>query len=191
MAVVERMSESARGGVLVVGGSESERERWQMALVDLVSTDAVADGTEALACIDDGVEVLVVHRGLADQAASELVATVRDREFTVRAALLSPERPEGDVVAQGFDAWLQTPVEADLLVRTVEGLLACRRYDRAVGDLYELASEHAGPEADTLAVRERIHEARAEADAALAAVETIDREALLANSPAAFSEGGQ
>ncbi len=191
MPVVERMSESACGAALVVGGSERERERWRTALVDLVSTEAVADGAEALTCIDEGVEVLVVHRDLPDREASELIATVRDRGFSVRAVLLSPERPEGDVVAQGFDAWLQTPVEADLLVRTVEGLLACRRYDRAIADLYELASEHAGREADTLTVRERIHEARSEADAALAAVETIDREALLANSPAAFSEGGQ
>jgi hypothetical protein len=37
--------------------------------------------------------------------------------------------------------------------------------------------------------REEIDEARAAADAALAAVETADREALLANSPASFDAG--
>lgn len=184
------MSESARDAALIVGGSDRERERWAGALAGLVDTvTAVADAADALARFDASVEVALVHRDLPDRDASSFVASARERGHTFRAALLTPERPEGEVVSQGFDAWLLVPVGAETLVRTVEGLLACRRYDRAIADLYELASERAPEGADTMAVRERIHAARDEADAALEAVEAIEREALLANSPAAFRDG--
>lgn len=182
------MSESAREEALVVGGSEAERSRWTAALADLVDPVAVADGTDALERADAGTELLLVHRDLPERTAAELVAAVRERGITVRAALLTPETPETDVVDRGFDAWLLTPVDEGLLQRTVEGLLACRRYDRAIADLYALASERATEEAETMEARERIEAARADADAALEAVESIDREALLANSPAAFSD---
>ena len=182
------MSESAREGALVVGGSEAERSRWAAALADLVDPVAAADGAEALERVGPETEILLVHRDLPERTATELVAAVRERGITVRAALLTPETPETDVVERGFDAWLLTPVEEGLLQQTVEGLLACRRYDRAIADLYALASEQATEEAETMEVRERIEAARTNADAALEAVESIDREALLANSPAAFRD---
>lgn len=182
------MSQSARESALVVGGSEAEREGWTEALTGVVTPVAAVDGADALARLDPGTEVLFVHRDLPDQEAPALVAAARERGVTFRAALLTPEAPETDVVADGFDAWLSTPVEAELLVRTVEGLLACRRYDRAIADLYLLASEQAADGDDTMGTRERIETARAEADAALGAIETIDRRALLANSPAVFRD---
>lgn len=185
------MSKSARGAALVVGGSDAERSRWAEALTGLVTPVTAADGTEALAQLDPETEVLLVHRDLADRDAPALVTAARERGGTFRAALLSPEAPETDVVAAGFDAWLLVPVEADLLTRTVEGLLACRRYDRAIAELYNIASEQAAEGGDTLGTREGFETARAEADAALEAIETIDRRALLANSPAAFRDGSE
>ncbi|WP_276260321.1 hypothetical protein [Haloglomus litoreum] len=182
------MSKSARGAALVVGGSDAERNRWAEALPDHVTPVTVADGTEALAQLEPETEVLLVHRDLPDRDAPALVTEARERGATFRAALLSPEAPETDVVAEGFDAWLLVPVEPDLLTRTVEGLLACRRYDRAIGELYDLASERAAAGDDRLGAHERLGTARAEADAALEAIETIDRRALLANSPAAFRD---
>jgi hypothetical protein len=180
------MSESARGAALVVGGSSAERDRWQAALAGHLCTDAARDAAGALDQIGPATEILLVHRELPDESAAGVVAAARDDGATVRAALLTPVTPEGNVVALGFDAWLRTPVDAELLARTVEGLLACRAYDRAIADLYELATETAGTGDSP---RGRVEAARAEADAALAAVETIDREALLANSPAAFEDG--
>ncbi|MFB6205615.1 MAG: hypothetical protein ABEJ05_03680 [Haloglomus sp.] len=182
------MSQSARSEALVVGGSRAEQERWTEALVPLVRPTAVADGAAALERIDSEVDVLLVHRDLPDQAASDLVVRAREQGYTFRAALLAETTPEEDVVEQGFDTWLLTPVEEELLTRTVEGLLACRRYDRAISNLYTLASEQATEGTDTMTGRERVEAARAEADAALEAVDTIDREALLANSPAVFRD---
>lgn len=183
------MSESARDGALVVGGSEAERERWTAAITGLASPiTAVGDAEAALKLIDPATEVVLVHRDLPERTAADFVAAARERGFTFRAALLTPETPEADVVEQGLDAWLLTPVDEGLLQRTVEGLLACRRYDRAIADLYELASERAAEGTEAMAARERIEAARETADEALEAVETIDREALLANSPAAFGD---
>lgn len=180
------MSESAHGAALVVGGSAAERERWAGALAEhaRVDADAVADGATVLDRIHRDVEALLVHRELPEYEAPELLARIRERGFAVRAALLSPEAPTDDIVALGFDAWLRLPVEPELLAGTVDGLLACRAYDRAIADLYELAAAQAQDEADQTA-RDRVEAARKEADAALEAIGTIDRKALLANSPSA------
>jgi hypothetical protein len=182
------MSKSVRGAALVVGGSDAERDRWVEALAGHITPVPVGDGSEALAQLDPETEVLLVHRDLPDRDAPTLLTAARERGYTFRAALLTPEAPETDVVTEGFDAWLLTPVEADLLTRTVEGLLACRRYDRAIAELYDIASEQAAA-GDDIGARERFETARAEADAALEAIEAIDRRALLANSPTAFDDG--
>lgn len=182
------MSQSARGSALIVGGPEAERERLAEVIAGPVAAVAVADGSAALARLEPETEVLLVHRDLPDRDAPALLAAARDRGFTFRAALLTPDPPETDVVTQGFDAWLHVPADEERLTRTVEGLLACRHYDQAIADLYDLASERAADDDDTMATRERIETARAEADAALEAIDTIDREALLANSPSAFRD---
>lgn len=183
------MSESANGVALVVGGSVAERERWTEALDEhaRVDADAVADGATALDRIHRDVQALLVHRELPDFEASELLSRVREQGVAVRAALLSPESPTEEVVTLGFDAWLRLPVESELLARTVDGLLACRAYDRAIAELYELATEQAQDEMDR-AARDRVEAAREEADAALEAIDPIDRKALLANNPSALGE---
>lgn len=189
MAVIGYMSESANGVALVVGGSAAERERWTEALDEhaRVDADAVADGATALDRIHRDVQALLVHRELPDFEASELLSRVREQGVAVRAALLSPESPTEEVVTLGFDAWLRLPVESELLARTVDGLLACRAYDRAIAELYELATEQAQDEMDR-AARDRVEAAREEADAALEAIDPIDRKALLANNPSALGE---
>jgi CheY-like chemotaxis protein len=184
------MSESARGSALLVGGSEAERDRWVAALAETVPTTAVPDGGAALDRLAGDVEVMLVHADLSDPDPPALVAAAREEGHMFRAALVTARAPTEDVVSQGFDAWLLTPVDADQLAETVEGLLACREYDRAVGALYRVATARAeGEDEDEAVTREEIDEARAAADAALAAVETADREALLANSPASFDAG--
>jgi len=169
------MSGSAPDTTLVVGGSAAERERWTGMLADV--DGAVADGAAALDRFAPDIEALLVHRGLPERTAPALVSAARERGFAFRAALLTPEAPTADIVALGFDAWLLTPVDSELLARTAEGLLACRDYDRAISALYEVASE--GADGGTDAAREQVEAARERADAALQA---IDRRALLANN---------
>lgn len=176
--------------MLVVGGSTAQRERWTGALAEHARVDAddVGDGSAALGRLDAGVEAVLVHRDLPEYGAPELLSRLREQGTPVRAALLSTTAPEADTVALGFDAWLRLPVEPELLAQTVEGLLACRAYDRAIAELYEIASEQAR-NGENRAARDRVETARREADAALEAVDPIDRKALLANSPAAFDDG--
>jgi hypothetical protein len=176
------MSGSAPDTTLVVGGSAAERECWTGMLADVDGADAgaVADGAAALDRFAPDVEALLVHRELPERTAPALVSTARERGFAFRTALLTPEAPTADIVALGFDAWLLTPVDSELLARTAEGLLACRDYDRAISALYEVASE--GADGGTDAAREQVEAARERADAALQAIETIDRRALLANN---------
>jgi len=168
--------------MLVVGGSAAERERWTGMLADVDGADAevVTDGAAALDRLAPDVEALLVHRELPERTAPALVSAARERGIAFRAALLAPEAPTTDIVALGFDAWLLTPVDPELLARTAEGLLACRAYDRAISALYEVASEGADEGTDT--AREQVETARERADAALQAIETIDRRALLANN---------
>lgn len=178
------MSDSARGSLLVVGGSPSERERWVRTLSDLSSVSDVADASTGLERLSPSVEVLLVHRDLPDREPSAFLSAVRERGYAVRAALLTPVAPTENIVDRGFDAWLGTPVEEARLRRAVESLFACRAYDRAVADLYRLARRR-GTDRRSVSPEE-VEGAREAADEALAAIDTADREALLANSPSAF-----
>lgn len=182
------MSDSAQGSVLVVGGSTRERERWVRALSELTGAVGAADGPAALDRLSDEVEVVLVHRDLSGEEPAAFVSAVRDRGHAVRAALLTPAAPTTDIVEQGFDAWFRTPVDEGRLRRGVESLFACRAYDRAITDLYQLARQRTASEPSV--TPERVQAAREAADEALADIDTADREALLANSPTAFESGG-
>jgi CheY-like chemotaxis protein len=166
--------------VLVVGGDTRERERRLAALPRAVAAGEVPDGTAALERLTADVDVLLVDHGLQDYTPSEFITTARERGYAVRGLLLRPSPPEYDPVQRGFDAWLRTPVDPDSLVESAGTVLACRAYDDALRALYHAAVKQAGGVRPT---RDRVKELRTAADEALAAVDSVDARALLANAP--------
>lgn len=166
--------------VLVVGGDTRERERRLGVLPRAVAAGEAPDGTAALERLTTDVDVLLVDHGLQDYTPSEFITTARERGYAVRGLLLRPSPPEYDPVERGFDAWLRTPVDPDSLVESVRTVLACRAYDDALKTLYHAAVEQAE---GTHPVQDQVVELRKAADDALAAVDSVDARALLANAP--------
>ena len=100
-------------------------------------------GRDALAAIDETVDVILLDRRMPDLPGDEVLATVRDRGIGCRVAMVTAVEPDFDIVAMGFDDYLVKPVSKEALRGTVENLLQREEYVDGVGELFSLASKKA------------------------------------------------
>jgi DNA-binding response OmpR family regulator len=100
-------------------------------------------GRDALAAIDETVDVILLDRRMPDLPGDEVLATVRDRGIDCRVAMVTAVEPDFDIVAMGFDDYLVKPVSKEALRGTVENLLRREEYADGVRELFSLASKKA------------------------------------------------
>jgi two-component system response regulator AdeR len=100
-------------------------------------------GRDALAAIDETVDVILLDRRMPDLPGDEVLSTVRDRDIDCRVAMVTAVEPDFDIVAMGFDDYLVKPVSKEALQGTVENLLRREEYAEGVHELFSLASKKA------------------------------------------------
>jgi DNA-binding response OmpR family regulator len=100
-------------------------------------------GRDALAAIDETVDVILLDRRMPDLPGDEVLAAVRDRGIDCRVAMVTAVEPDFDIVDMGFDDYLVKPVSKEALRGTVENLLQREEYVDGVGELFSLASKKA------------------------------------------------
>jgi DNA-binding response OmpR family regulator len=100
-------------------------------------------GRDALAAIDETVDVILLDRRMPDLPGDEVLSTVRDRGIDCRVAMVTAVEPDFDIVAMGFDDYLVKPVSKEALRGTVENLLRREEYADGVRELFSLASKKA------------------------------------------------
>lgn len=113
------------------------------------------DGDQALAALDESVDVVLLDRRMPEMHGDELLELIRDRGLSCRVTIVTAIDPDFDIIELGFDEYLTKPVSAVELRRTVERMLSLREYDQEVQEYFSLASKiatlHASQSQATLA----------------------------------------
>lgn len=123
------------------------------------------DGDQALAALDESVDVVLLDRRMPEVHGDELLELIRDRGLSCRVTIVTAIDPDFDIIELGFDEYLTKPVSAVELRRTVERMLSLRDYDQEVQEYFSLASKiatlHASQSQATLADSEEYAELHA------------------------------
>jgi DNA-binding response OmpR family regulator len=129
--------------VLVV---EDERELadlfadWLSASYD-VRTAYSAD--EALAELDEAVDVVLLDRRLPERSGDDVLAEIDAAGLDCQVAMVTAVDPDFDVLELGIDAYVVKPVDRDNLKDLVDRLLARSLYSEEVQKYFSLASKRA------------------------------------------------
>lgn len=105
------------------------------------------DGDEALAAIDESVDVVLLDRRMPEPSGEEVLAIVRERGYDCRIAIVTAVEPDFDIIDMEFDTYLTKPVSKDDLEGTIERLLLVADYDQESRELFALARTRAALEA--------------------------------------------
>jgi len=133
--------------VLVVDDEEKivrAHERW---LQDEYEVLTAYGGEEALATIDERVDVALLDRMMPDLDGDEVVDEIRSREDVQDCFLVmvSAAEPDFDIVELGFDDYVVKPAGEEPLKSTIEDALEQQGFghDEKIRELYSLSSKRA------------------------------------------------
>jgi len=132
-----------RPRVLVVEDEADVRELY----VDRLSTDyevvTARTGEEALAVIDDAVDVVLLDRRLPGLHGDDTLRRIRESGVDVRVAVVTAVTAGLDVVGLPIDAYVRKPVDAGELRVLVDRLVRVARYDDHVRQYYAISQKWA------------------------------------------------
>ena len=126
-------------GVLIVDDQEDVVEVYAMALSAEYTVEKAYDGDEALAALDDSIDVVILDRRMPGLSGREVLAEIRDRDLDVRVAIVTAVDPDFDILEMEFDAYLTKPVEEAELRAVVSDLVDLSAVDADLRELLSLA----------------------------------------------------
>ncbi len=132
---------SDRTTVLVVDDEREVADVYALRLDSQYETRTAYGGAEALAALDDTVDVVLLDRRMPDTSGDEALAEIRDSGYDCRVIMLTAVDPGRDIVGMPFDDYLCKPVEKDDLVRAIEQQLLVKRHDGRLGEYLEARSK--------------------------------------------------
>ncbi|WP_226010719.1 response regulator [Halomicrobium salinisoli] len=179
--------------VLVVDDEREVADVYALRLGDEYETETAYGGEEALASIDEDVDVVLLDRRMPDLSGDDVLDEIRERGLDCRVIMITAVDPDFDIIDMPFDDYICKPIEKEDLVAAIEQQLAAQRYDDRLSAYLKVTSKLALLEAEKTPqaledsaevadLRTRVAELRAEVDAALAEFDDID---------AAFKEIGR
>jgi len=116
----------ARSTVLVVDDEPRVADRygeWLARRYD-VRTAYEDDAAVELLREDPGaIDAVILSRRRSAVADDRVLVSIRDAGYDCPVALVTDDRPDGDVVDRGFDDYLTEPVSEEALLRSVDSLL--------------------------------------------------------------------
>jgi DNA-binding response OmpR family regulator len=128
-----------RGDVLVVDDDEEMADLYAELLSDRYATDVAYDGEAALERLAErSYDVVMLDRNMPDITGDDVLVTLRDWEVDVSVALVTGERPDGDLLDRGFEEYLLKPVSREVLRATVDDLVDSASQDVLWRELSEL-----------------------------------------------------
>lgn len=135
------MAATGEATVLVVEDEPDLRETYIAALERECDVRAASDGDEALAAVDDAVDVVFLDRRMPGTSGDEVLSEVRDRGVDCRVVMVTAVEPDTDVLQMEFDEYLVKPVESDDLRSAVERMLARNAMEDRLREMFAVASK--------------------------------------------------
>lgn len=137
------MDDTTEPVVLVVEDEADVAETYELWLRESYDVRSARDGDEALAKLDDDVEVVLLDRMMPGLSGDEVLERIREQDLGCRVAMVTAVEPDFDILELGFDAYLSKPVTSDDLFDTVEKLLERASYDAFLQEYYALVETQA------------------------------------------------
>jgi len=104
---------------------------------------SVNDGAEAVAVIDETIDVVLLDRQMPELSGDEVIEALNDQEHNCRIAMVTAVEPDFDILDFGCDDYLTKPVSREELCGTVERLMKRDSYDEQLQAYFALISKKA------------------------------------------------
>jgi|GEM_PF-3717521 len=132
--------------ILIVSGERALAEVLATSLRTSYEIRRAYDATQAIELVDMDVDVVLLDRATSGLEYDRFVSSLGERGADPRVALVLG--PEADpVVAGQADDYLLRPVRPENVVDAVSRLAEVAKYDRDIGEFYDLARRKAALEA--------------------------------------------
>ncbi|MEF8790499.1 MAG: response regulator [Haloarculaceae archaeon] len=116
----------ARSTVLVVDDEPRVADRygeWLARRYDVRTAYEDDTAVELLREDPGAIDAVILSRRRSGVADDRVLVSIRDAGYDCPVALVTDDRPDGDVVDRGFDDYLTEPVSEEALLRSVDSLL--------------------------------------------------------------------
>lgn len=183
------MDRTSRPSVLIIEDEEPVAQVYEHWLSGDYDVRVAMDGETALSELDDSVDVVLLDRRMPGPSGGEVLSTIRERAYDVRVSMVTAVSPDFDIIAMGFDDYVEKPVTREELVGTIERLLRVADYDAELQEFFSLVAKKAaliaekpGPaldeSAEYQALLDAIEEVRSSLDDRLADLHHDDYDAM-------------
>lgn len=129
------------GTVLVVDDEPEVADAYALRLEREYDVRTAYGGEEALAEIDDSVDVVLIDRRMPGMPGDEVLEELRDRNHDCRVIVVTGVDADFDIVDIPFDDYLTKPVDKEPLFEAVEEQLDARDRDEAVSELFTVTAK--------------------------------------------------
>lgn len=127
--------------VLVVEDESDLADLYVQWLEDVCDPTAVYTGSEALASIDESIDIVLLDRRMPGLSGDTVLDTIRERKLDCRVAMVTAINPDFDIIGMGFDDYIVKPVSEAELIEVVERLERRSAYDEQVQRFFSLAAK--------------------------------------------------
>jgi CheY-like chemotaxis protein len=131
----------SRATVLVVDDEEEVADVYALQLQDDYDVEVAYGGEEALAKLDDSVDVVLLDRRMPDLSGDEVLDRIRERDIDCRVVMTTAVNPDFDIVEMPFDDYLCKPIDGDVLRDAIDQQLAAADYDTSIEEYYSVTSK--------------------------------------------------
>jgi DNA-binding response OmpR family regulator len=98
-------------------------------------------GTEAIDCLDESIEIVLVDRRIQGMSGDEVLEELRACGYQMPVAMVTGAKPDADILELPFDEYLVKPVDREELLKTVRLLVNRASFERKSREFFRLASK--------------------------------------------------
>ncbi|MFC7142257.1 response regulator [Halosimplex aquaticum] len=132
------MTSQERAVVLIVDDEPAVADSYAAHVREEYAVRTAYSGEEALAELDEAVDVVLLDRRMPDIVGDDVLETVRERGLDARVAMVTAVDADFDIVDMEFDDYVVKPISSEELLETIGRLLRCAEYERTLRDYYRV-----------------------------------------------------
>jgi len=127
--------------VLTVDDEPAVNELISTFLEDDYEVMTVTSGEEALATVDDSIDVVLLDRLMPGINGDEVLEAIRNREHDCGVIMVSAVEPDVDIATLQYNEYLVKPISSEELHDAIERTLALSKRDIQVQEYFALADK--------------------------------------------------
>lgn len=142
------MTHDGQPTVLVADDDQMVLDTYEMWLEQEYTPRTATDGNEALAAMNESVDVIILDRLMPELSGDEALTELRDQGYTCPVGMITAVDPDFDIIELPFEAYQTKPISRDEFLGMIEQLLSFGNYEAAMQRLISLAEKRAALEGE-------------------------------------------